>query len=89
MNNSTVKYDKYSALYRDNIERISSGSSQYINSFRESAIREFVRLGIPTRKNESYRYTNLDPFFSHDYSNYFIPGEQDFIRAEEFRCDVT
>lgn len=89
MNSHSVKNEKYLALYKKNIDRISHASSQYINSFRESAIREFIKLGIPTRKNESYRYTNLDPFFSHDYSNYFIPGEQDFIRAEEFRCDVT
>lgn len=89
MNSHSVKNEKYMALYRGNIDRISHASSQYINSFRESAIREFIKLGIPTRKNELYKYTGLDPFFSHDYSNYFMPGEQDFVRAEEFRCDVT
>ncbi len=45
-------------------------------------------LGIPTKKNEAYKYTNLDLFFNHDYSNYFMPVRSDFAKAEEFKCDV-
>lgn len=79
---------KYSDLYLENIGRITDISSPYLNSFREDAILKYRRLGIPTRKNEAYRYTNLDLFFNHDYRNYFMPVPDDFIRAEEFRCDV-
>ena len=81
--------ERYYNLYRENIKRISRNSSPYINSFREAAIGEFSRLGLPTKANETYRYTNLDTFFSHDYKSYFMPVESDFIKAEEFRCDVT
>ena len=81
--------ERYYNLYRENIKRISRNSSPYINSFREVAIGEFSRLGLPTKANETYRYTNLDTFFSHDYKSYFMPVESDFIKAEEFRCDVT
>jgi Fe-S cluster assembly protein SufD len=81
--------ERYYNLYKENIKRISRNSSPYINSFREAAIGEFNRLGIPTKANETYRYTNLDPFFNHDYKSYFMPVESDFIKAEEFRCDVT
>jgi len=81
--------ERYYNLYRENIKRISRNSSPYINSFREVAIGEFSRLGLPTKTNETYRYTNLDTFFSHDYKSYFMPVESDFIKAEEFRCDVT
>ena len=81
--------ERYYNLYRENIKRISRNSSPYINSFREAAIGEFSRLGLPTKTNETYRYTNLDTFFSHDYKSYFMPVESDFIKAEEFRCDVT
>ncbi len=66
-----------------------AGSSDFINSFREKAMERFHELGIPSKKNESYRYTNLEPFFRNDYANYFIPGISDFVKAEEFRCDVT
>ena len=79
---------KYSDLYLDNIGRITEISSPYINTFRETAIKKFVELGIPTRKNEAYRYTNLDVFFKHDYKNYFIPVPEDFVKAEAFRCDI-
>ncbi len=89
MNDQSERTERYLKLYRENIERISLSSSPFTNSYRKSAIEKFAALGIPTRKNESYKYTNLDTFFNHDYSNYFMPGEKDFRRAEEFRCDVT
>jgi Fe-S cluster assembly protein SufD len=89
MNNQSERSDRYITFYSDNIGRIKENSSPFINSFREEAIEKFKQLGIPTKKNESYRYTNLDTFFNHDFGNYFIPEESDFIKAEEFRCDVT
>ncbi|NMC38617.1 MAG: Fe-S cluster assembly protein SufD [Bacteroidales bacterium] len=79
----------FSGIYYDNISRIMEGSTSFINSFREAAFERFNTLGLPTRKNENYKYTNLDLFFKHDYKSYFIPQESDFIKAEEFRCDVT
>lgn len=80
---------RYSDLYDDNIGKITAISSPYINSFREEAMRKYAELGIPTKKNEAYKYTNLDVFFKHDYKNYFIPEPSDFIKAEQFRCDIT
>jgi Fe-S cluster assembly protein SufD len=79
---------RYSKLYDENIGKISGISSPYINSFREEAIRKYNELGIPTKKNEAYKYTNLDVFFKHEYSNYFIPVPSDFTKAEEFKCDI-
>jgi len=81
--------EKYRALYRENIDSISAISSPFINSFRKRAFDKFSELGIPTKKNETYKYTNLNIFFDHDYKNYFMPDEADFVKAEEFRCDVT
>jgi Fe-S cluster assembly protein SufD len=79
---------RFTDLYRDNIGRITGNSSPFINSFREAAIEKYNRLGIPTRKNEAYRYTNLDTFFKHEYNDYFIPVPDDFKKAEEFQCDI-
>jgi Fe-S cluster assembly protein SufD len=89
MNGTTEVTNYYSELFTANIERIREDSSEYINSFRSSAFEKFRDLGVPTRKNEAYKYTNLDLFFKHDYNTYFIPDREDFIKAEEFRCDVT
>jgi Fe-S cluster assembly protein SufD len=89
MDNGTEITGKFSELYRENIQKITDISSPYINSFREEAIRSYNMLGIPTKKNEAYKYTNLDLFFNHDYRNYFIPEPKDFVKAEEFRCDIA
>jgi Fe-S cluster assembly protein SufD len=83
------KTERFVNLYRENLDKIEAKSSPYLNSFREAALNEFVRLGVPTKKNEAYKYTNLDIFFNHEYNNYFIPKREDYIQAEEFRCDVT
>jgi Fe-S cluster assembly protein SufD len=89
MNGTSEVTERYIELYKENIEKISNISSSYINSFREAAFMKFRELGIPTKKNEAYKYTNLNTFFDHDYKSYFMPVKSDFVKAEEFRCDVT
>jgi Fe-S cluster assembly protein SufD len=89
MNNVSEITERYSGLYDEHIEKISASSSPYINSFRRKAFDKFMELGIPTKKNEAYKYTNLNIFFDHDYNSYFMPKPADFAKAEEFRCDVT
>lgn len=89
MNGISEVTERYLQLYKDNIEKISGISSKYINSFRAGAFEKFRELGIPTKKNEAYKYTNLNIFFDHDYKSYFLPEESDFVKAEKFRCDVA
>jgi len=89
MNGRSEVTERYIGLYKENIEKINSTSSPYINSFREAAYGRFKDMGIPTKKNEAYKYTNLNIFFDHDYKSYFMPVASDFIKAEEFRCDVA
>jgi Fe-S cluster assembly protein SufD len=89
MNNLSERSERYYRLYEQNIKKITEASAPYINSFRKDAIAAFSKTGIPTRKNESYRYTDLDTYFRHDYKNYFIPEEADFANAEKFTCDVA
>lgn len=89
MNGNSEITEKYLNLYRENIDKISSISSPYINSFRSSAFERFSNMGIPSKKNEAYKYTNLNIFFDHDYRSYFLPVASDFAKAEEFRCDVA
>lgn len=89
MNGISEVTERYLKLYKDNINKISDSSSNYINSFRANAMEKFRELGVPTKKNEAYKYTNLNIFFDHDYNSYFMPVESDFVKAEEFRCDVA
>ncbi|HVN56817.1 MAG TPA: Fe-S cluster assembly protein SufD [Bacteroidales bacterium] len=89
MDTRTEISDRFSRLYEENIGKITGISSPYINGFRKKAIEKYNRLGIPTKKNEAYRYTSLDTFFRHEYNNYFIPVPEDFVKAEQFRCDIA
>jgi len=89
MNGISEMTDKYLKLFSDNIEKISGNSTHHINSFREKAFGKFRELGIPTKKDENYKYTSLNMFFDHDYASYFIPEANDFEKAEEFRCDIA
>jgi len=76
-------------LFRDNSGRIEESSAGIMNSFRKEAMKQFTELGIPDRKNEAYRYTNLEPWFNADYKSYFVPGKEDFKAAENFNCEIT
>jgi hypothetical protein len=64
MSVTTEIAERYSVIYAENIEKISGYSSPYINSFRKPAFEKFRELGIPTKKNEAYKYTNLNIFLS-------------------------
>lgn len=89
MNGVSDVTERYLRLYHENIDKVEKRSSAYLNSFRSAAFERFAELGIPTKKNESYKYTNLNTFFDQDYSAYFIPKESDFRKAEDFRCDIA
>jgi Fe-S cluster assembly protein SufD len=89
MNEKPDMTEKYLGLYKDNIDKITGRSSPYINTFREAAYDKFSKLGIPSKKNEAYKYTNLNLFFDHDYLSYFMPVKDDFLKAEKFRCEIT
>ena len=89
MSGNSEMTERYISLYRDNIGEVRAGSSPYINSLREDAFNRFCEMGVPTKKNEAYKYTNLNIFFDHDYKSYFMPETADFVKAEQFRCDVA
>jgi Fe-S cluster assembly protein SufD len=89
MDSKTEISERYTDLYSSNIEKIQARSTPFINSFREPAIKKFMSLGLPGKKLEAYRYTNLDLFFRHEYKSYFLPESRDFEQAEQFSCEVT
>jgi len=88
MDSKTAVNDRFTDLYNKNIEKIEERSSPFINSFRRNAMDRYNLLGIPTRKMETYKYTNLNFFFGHEYKSYFMPEPDDFAHAEAFNCEV-
>jgi Fe-S cluster assembly protein SufD len=88
MDRSQLILDRFSDLYQDNRLKIEENSAPLINRFRGDAMGQFLKLGIPMRRNEAYRYTNLEPWFAGNYKSFFVPGTTDFGVAEKFSCEV-
>lgn len=75
-------------LYEANSDTLNQNSSEVMNRFREEAIKQFRKKGIPTRKNEDYKYTELEPVFQKDYKYRFAPKKITFAVDDIFKCDV-
>lgn len=64
------------------------GCPEYMNDARKEAIQKFKEKGIPSRKSENYKYTDLRPVFQNDFS--VVPRyiEHNVDLHEVFNCDV-
>ncbi|WP_346855236.1 Fe-S cluster assembly protein SufD [uncultured Draconibacterium sp.] len=79
---------KYTAHYTQVKEQLFEGSSEILNAQRTKAFQDFVMQGIPTRKNENYKYTNLNPSFLPNFNFVHEKEERKADFSEVFRCDV-
>ncbi len=79
---------KYTAHYNEVRKALFEASSEILNAHRNKAFQNFVLQGIPTRKNENYKYTDLQPAFSPEFQFMHQKREQSTDRDEVFRCDV-
>ena len=79
---------KYVGHYNDIKEQLVEESSDILNEHRSKAFRDFVAQGIPTRKNEDYKYTNLNPAFTPDFDFQHKYQKSNADLNEIFRCDV-
>ncbi len=80
--------DKLAALYQNNINELFKGSSDFINEERKIAIEYFIKTGIPTTKNENYKYTDLAPVFQNGYKKFFTPQNFNIELNQAFQCQV-
>lgn len=62
----------YIQLFEDNRSFIEQQSSPQVNRVREKAFAAFSRNGLPSAKNEAYKYTNLAPKFKADLPQAFL-----------------
>ena len=79
---------KYVGHYNDVKGKLFSNSSEILNRHRNKAFRDFIAQGIPTRKNENYKYTNLNPAFAPDFGFKLEYEKSDVDLNEIFRCDI-
>lgn len=80
--------NKLTDLYNFNSEKLMHGLSPYINTKREEAIALFQKLGLPTKKNEEYRYIDIEKIFSEKYTYSFAPKKLQVDFSSLFQCNV-
>lgn len=74
--------------YYRNADIFNKSTLAFINEKREKGIKYFKKSGIPGRENENYKYTNLEPVFSHPFRNAISSGNKYFDMNHIFKCDI-
>jgi Fe-S cluster assembly protein SufD len=75
-------------IYQDNKTSINTNVGEGIKSVRSKALEDFKKLGIPTRKVEAYRYTNLEKVLADDYNTEFSAELLKIDLKEVFKCEI-
>lgn len=83
----SVKNELISAFHK-NYSIISSQCPEFINKLRNNAIAEFEKKGLPTKKEEQYKYTNIESAFFGAYKHQYSPHDISVKIDEVFKCDV-
>ena len=79
---------QYMDIYAQCRDMIHSHSCDVMNAPRDAAYDAFCRQGLPTRKVERYKYTDMAPLFAPDYGLNLNRLEIPVDPYEAFRCDV-
>lgn len=74
--------------YFDNRDRLMAGSNSVFNAFRPEAMEYFRLLGIPGRRDENYKYSDLRELFKMPFNRYIEPRKITFSVEDMFRCDI-
>ncbi|SDC77465.1 Fe-S cluster assembly protein SufD [Williamwhitmania taraxaci] len=75
-------------LYLANLDMLKEGMPEFMNAARTDAIESFNIIGLPGRKSEKYKYTNISSLFEKEYEKYFAPKKIEFSVEDIFKCDV-
>jgi len=75
-------------LYNSGKELLEKGVHPVMNTAREMAFKSFLEGGIPTKKVEDYKYTDLSKLFEKDYNVVLRYHKQDVDLNDVFKCDV-
>lgn len=72
---------QYKDLYLDNVP-------DFVRTMREQSAEKLDQTGFPAKKNETYKYTYLEPYFTNGYKKHIVPKPISFNLNDMFRCDV-
>ena len=79
---------QYIELYQQARDLICQHSSDVMNALRDDAFEQFKSKGFPTRKEERYKYTNVQELFAPDYGLNLNRFQIPVNPYDAFRCDV-
>lgn len=79
---------KFIDIFHQRISDIKKNSPDYINEIRDKAIVHFEKEGFPDKKNEKYKYTDLNKEFNNGHKMYLSPKNITFQINDIFTCDV-
>lgn len=79
---------QYTDLYLQNHETIDKHSCRILNDRREEAFEAFIKAGLPNRKVERYKYSDMGEWFAPDYGVNINRVQFPFNPYEAFKCDV-
>ena len=63
----TAIVDQYIEIYRAHLDLLVNGSCAPMNEPRAAACAQLMEQGLPTRKDERYKYTDVEADFAPDY----------------------
>lgn len=82
-------HQRIANLFLENSTLLNEGVPDFLKLNRQKAMSEFLRMGIPDRKVENYKYTDLTKLFAQEnFSRAFRATSFDFDMQEVFTCDV-
>lgn len=89
MTKLTTLQNELVELYSKNTESLTVHDSEHIKTHRASAFENFKKLGIPTRKNEDYKYTNLEQYLTGSEYDYELSPLNFEAKLEDiFHCNI-
>ncbi len=75
-------------IYEENSDFLASNTSPILNNLRAKAFDDFLRLGVPTTKNEAYKYTRIEEYLKGNYEVEFSNDPFKIDLKEIFKCDI-
>lgn len=90
MNNKIIvpEPELMQALFHEAAESLSLGSNGHFRTMRTEAMKNFTRLGYPNRRQEAWKYTDLEPALQVPYRMQLIPSEERADASKIFQCEI-
>ena len=80
--------DQYISLWQEHGDLLVSKSPDALNRLRADAASSLIEQGLPSQKDENYKFTDLEKILSPDYGINIGRVKIDVNPSDTFRCDV-